>query len=150
MFVLKSTSNHTIFRCPIKRSDWITIIYVRGNLHPLFSPPKKCENKCVVTLLDWTPIFEKRMARGLVKVDIRIVLQWDWTKVGLDYGEEVHWSIKISAKTRAFEVMVGMADKMRKNLNYIKKGPKLEFSRGQVSCPRVWGCSRNLTSGELP
>ena len=27
---------------------------------------------------------------------------------------------------------------------------KLEFSRGQVSCPRLWGCARNLTSGDLP
>ena len=27
---------------------------------------------------------------------------------------------------------------------------RLEFSGGQVSCPRLWGCPRNLTSGDFP
>ena len=35
--------------------------------------------------------------------------------VGLEYGEEVHWSVKdFSPKTRLFEGTVGMVDKMEK------------------------------------
>ena len=53
-------------------------------------------------------------------------------RAGLDYSEEVHrLANKFQPKTRFFEVMVGVAEKMENSCL------KLEFSRGQVSCPRV-------------
>ena len=39
--------------------------------------------------------------------------------------------------------------KQNENKIKIKRCLKLEFSWGQVSCPRVWGCPRNLTSREF-
>ena len=56
---------------------------------------------------------------------------------------------KIEPKTRLFEAMVGTTDEMekkKKKLNIYK----LDFSRYHVYCLRVWGCSRNLISKELP
>ena len=36
-------------------------------------------------------------------------------KASLDYGEEVHWSVKnFKRKTRLFEATIGMVDKMEK------------------------------------
>ena len=47
-------------------------------------------------------------------------------------GQEFH------PKTRLFEAMVGMADKLKMhNFLYLRKNLKLEFSGGQVSCMRV-------------
>ena len=68
----------------------------------------------------------------------------DTPRAGLDYNEEVHWLVKnFQPMTRLFETMVGMVEKMGKIIK--EKCLKLEFSGGQVSYLKVWGCSRNLT-----
>ena len=75
-------------------------------------------------------------------------------RVGVNYGgdEEVHWSVKNCnprSKARLFEATVGLAYKMGKQSNQPNASTCLR-SRGQVSCLRIGGCPRNLTSGELP
>jgi hypothetical protein len=67
-----------------------------------------------------------------------------YPRVTLDYGQEVHRSVK------TFNPKQGYLSQ-RLVWRTIKSMPlKLEFSGGQVSCQRVWDCPRHLTTNKLP
>ena len=71
-------------------------------------------------------------------------------RAGLDHSEKVHWvGRELQPKTR---LIWGNGWFWRASWEIIirKKCLELEFFGGQVYCPRVWGCPRNLTSGKLP
>ena len=69
-------------------------------------------------------------------------------KAALHCGGEVHQSVKSFSPGHGY---------LRQGMVYLRRWKdnnfflfKLEFFGCQVSCPRHWGCPKNLISGELP
>ena len=71
-----------------------------------------------------------------------------YVRAALHYGGEVHWLVKNFSPRHGY-LKRGMVlwRRWNDNKNILFK---LEFSNGQFSCPKLWGCPRNFISREPP
>jgi hypothetical protein len=86
-----------------------------------------CNKICEILIIDTQTIL--KLIGKTILVQHWFKLQWRSAPIGQYF----------ILKTKLFDVTVGTVDKMIKDSETI----------GQVPCPRVWGCPRKLTYGEI-
>ena len=97
----------------------------------------KVASREVKGLLTWWAIVSS--THFLTYLPLHVMKSWRWCRLMV---EKCTGRSRISTQNKVFEATTCMTNTMeffKKNKNL-----KLEFSGGQVSCPRVWGCPRNV------